>query len=170
MNFAIIRLKLILGSFEILNYGLKPLKFQKVEDFKQWKCLDDSIKWVYLGFTHYRSFLIFFPYCICSYFFSLCGIHVSGCLHLWNVDSDVCLGSGDFLQLVLQPIWLHCYHWLRLRSVLGQLPWTRGKFWPLCPQGFEIAQSIQSYKVSIKGTPSLLLSREETWNCTLFMC
>ena len=34
MNFAIQRLKLILGSFEILNYGMKPLKFQKVEDFK----------------------------------------------------------------------------------------------------------------------------------------
>ena len=106
---------------------------------------------------------------MCSYFFSLCGIHVSGCLHLWNVDSDVCLGSGDFLQLVLQPIWLHCYHWLRLRSVLGQLPWTRGKFWPLCPQGFEIAQSIQSYKVSIKGTPSLS-SAEKKLETAHYLC
>ena len=34
MSFAVIRLKLILGSFEILNYGMKPLKFPKVEDFK----------------------------------------------------------------------------------------------------------------------------------------
>ena len=35
MSFAVKRLKLILGSFEILNYGMKPLKFQKVEDFKE---------------------------------------------------------------------------------------------------------------------------------------
>ena len=34
MNYAVIRLKLILESFEILNCGLKPLKFQKIEDFK----------------------------------------------------------------------------------------------------------------------------------------
>ena len=35
MSFAIKRLKLILWSFEALNYGMKPLKFQKVEDFKE---------------------------------------------------------------------------------------------------------------------------------------
>ena len=34
MNFEVERLKLILESFEILNYGMKTLKFQKVEDFK----------------------------------------------------------------------------------------------------------------------------------------
>ena len=34
MSFAVKRLKLIWRSFEILNYGMKPLKFQKVEDFK----------------------------------------------------------------------------------------------------------------------------------------
>ena len=55
MNLAVKSLKLILRSFEILNYGLKPLKFQKVEDFKEWKCLDDSTKWVYLDFTHCSS-------------------------------------------------------------------------------------------------------------------
>ena len=35
MSFAVKRLKLIEESFEILNYGMKPLKFQKVEDFKE---------------------------------------------------------------------------------------------------------------------------------------
>ena len=34
MNFAVIRLKLILVPFEVLNYEMKPLKSQKVEDFK----------------------------------------------------------------------------------------------------------------------------------------
>ena len=34
MSFAVIRLKLILRSFEILNYKMKSFKFRKVEDFK----------------------------------------------------------------------------------------------------------------------------------------
>ena len=34
MGFAVKRLKLILGSFEVIKYVMKSLKFQKVEDFK----------------------------------------------------------------------------------------------------------------------------------------
>ena len=49
MNFAVKRLKLILRSFEILNYEMKSLKFQKVEDF-------NSTNLVYLGFTHYINY------------------------------------------------------------------------------------------------------------------
>ena len=105
-----------------------------------------------------------------NFIYSLCGIYVFGCLHLWNVDSNVCLGSRHLLQLVLQPIRLHCYHWLRLRSVLGQLPWTRGKFWPLCPQGFEIAQSIQSYKVSIKGTTNCVCRASKKLETAHYLC
>ena len=33
MNFTVKVFKLILGSFEVLKYGLKPLKSKKVKDF-----------------------------------------------------------------------------------------------------------------------------------------
>ena len=43
------RFKILLKSFEDLNYGLNPLNSKKIKYFKDQKCLDDSIKSVFLG-------------------------------------------------------------------------------------------------------------------------
>ena len=75
-------------------------------------------------------------------YFSLRGIYVPGCLHLWNEHSLLRSGSDDFFRVLFQPIRLYCHYWLRLWSFLGQLSWESWKFWSLCLTSFAITTSL----------------------------